>query len=104
MYRALLPQYAASDQLVIWAGRLLDEDAQTVIRYALPAPGAVELSIYNMAGQRVRTLARQSQASGEHAVTWDGRTGDGRAVGTGVYLYRLHGPEIDQTRRMLIVK
>ncbi|GEM_PF-1744132 len=59
------------------------------IDYQLPLPGRVELAVYNVLGQRVRTLADGDRPAGAHTVAWDGRDGGGSRVAGGVYLYRL---------------
>jgi hypothetical protein len=62
---------------------------QTVIRYELPQPGLVELRVYNLLGQAVRTLHQTALPAGFHEIAWDGRDEQGRLVAGGVYLYRL---------------
>jgi subtilase family serine protease len=57
-------------------------------RVALPADEHVRLDVYDFAGRRVRTIER-ALGAGTHALTWDGRDERGRAVGAGVYLYRV---------------
>ncbi len=52
------------------------------------ASAQVEISVYNTAGQRVRTLVSAVQAAGRHEATWDGRDDKGAAVPAGVYFYR----------------
>ena len=64
-------------------------NATTAIRYALPAAGPVQLSVYALNGQQVRTLVQGAAAPGWHVVRWDGRDEAGRAVASGAYLYRL---------------
>ncbi|MFN8180101.1 MAG: C25 family cysteine peptidase [bacterium] len=61
----------------------------TTIRYSLPKDGKVLLRIYNVGGQLVRTLIDEDVAAGAHAITWDGRDGQGARLSTGVYFYRL---------------
>ena len=61
----------------------------TVIRFALPVGGHVELSIYNLAGQQVATLAQGAREAGTYTVRWDGQDDTGRELASGVYLYRL---------------
>ena len=63
------------------------------------------LTIYNLTGQRVvRVLAADTRQAGEHRLTWDGRDEQGRAVATGVYVYRLEMGEEAVYRRMLLVR
>jgi len=79
-------------------------NARTVISYQLPQPGTTELSIYNTAGQLVRCLVAAAQPAGSHQAIWDGVDDGGKAVGTGVYLYRLQAGEKRQTRRLLLLR
>ncbi len=76
----------------------------TVIPYRLDTDGSVRLEIYNLLGQRIRTLVDEVQAAGSYRVSWDARDGRGGAVAAGVYLVRLHYPGGVQTRRVLHLK
>ena len=76
----------------------------TVIPYRLDTDGPVRLDIYNLLGQRIRTLVDKVQAVGAYRVRWDARDGRGGAVATGVYFIRLHYPGSVQIRRMLYLK
>jgi hypothetical protein len=59
------------------------------LQFSMNAAGSALVEVFDAAGNLVRTLADRSIAAGEHAVTWDGRDGDGRRVCTGIYLARL---------------
>ncbi len=61
----------------------------TVISYQLPAEADVRLEIYNIAGQKVATLAQGRQPAGYHSRTWDLKDSGGRRVANGVYLFKL---------------
>lgn len=61
----------------------------TTIHFDLPQATALELAVYNLAGQRVAMLAHGVRAAGSYAVRWDGRDDAGRSLASGVYLYRL---------------
>ena len=82
----------------------------TRIMYTLPAKGRVTMTIYNILGQEVRTLvSRKDHEVGVHNITWNGTDDLGRAVSSGVYLYRMQVETIDgasftQTKKMLFVK
>jgi hypothetical protein len=76
----------------------------TIIRYNLPAPGEVTLSVYNILGQKVRTLVSGFVDSGPHEAIWNGRDEDGQPVSTGVYLYRIESGEFNQTKKMILIK
>jgi hypothetical protein len=77
---------------------------ETTIRFALPEDRMVNLRIYNIAGQTVRTLKRERMTAGYHQVRWDGRDFSGREVGSGVYFYRIQAGEFRETKRMVLLK
>ncbi|MGI0016237.1 MAG: FlgD immunoglobulin-like domain containing protein, partial [Nitrososphaera sp.] len=62
----------------------------TEIKYDLPEDGHVTLSIFNMVGQKVRTLVDEPKTVGYHNALWDGRDEAGKEVSSGVYLYRIY--------------
>jgi hypothetical protein len=80
-------------------------NARTVIGYEVPETGAARLCVYDVAGQRVRTLVDAQRSAGTHSVAWDGRDAAGREAASGVYLYRLEveGQRV-QTRRMVLLR
>jgi len=59
------------------------------IRYVLPQAASVDLIIYDVVGNRVRTLNEGNQEEGEHLLVWDARNDAGRAVPSGIYFVRL---------------
>ena len=82
---------------------------ETWIPYQLAAASSVRIHIYDLMGQRVRTLDLGQQRAGtylsrDHAAYWDGRNTLGECVATGVYFYRLETDDFTATRRMVIVK
>ena len=76
----------------------------TTIRYGVPEAGEVQLVIYNLRGQKVRTLVQGSMDAGSHSVVWDGRDDFGRQVASGVYIYRLSVADFTQVQRMTLMK
>ena len=68
------------------------------------ATTAAALHIYNLLGQKVRTLDEGPVTSGYHEVRWDGRDEDGRPAASGVYLYRIRADDRIQTRKLLLLK
>jgi len=83
-------------------------NSSTRIAYRLSEAAAVDLSIYNIAGQLVRTLTTGRVAEGSHSLSWDGRDQGGIDVPSGVYLYRLTvrngGRREILSRKMLLMK
>ncbi|HIL11135.1 MAG TPA: DUF2330 domain-containing protein, partial [Candidatus Latescibacteria bacterium] len=80
-------------------------NSSTVLPFQAPASTAdVALHIYNLQGQKVRTLAEGPVIAGYREITWDGRDQNGRIVASGVYLYRLKIGSIDLTRKLLFLR
>ena len=78
---------------------------ETVITYTLPSSEVVQLSIYDLAGQRVRVLVQRGQSAGHHQVVWNGKNDIGGDVASGVYVYMLRtGGTFRAGRRMVVVK
>jgi hypothetical protein len=61
----------------------------TDIKYDLPDYGHVALSIFNVVGQKVRTLVDEFKEAGYHRIVWDGKDDLGNGVASGIYLYRI---------------
>ena len=76
----------------------------TIIEYKVPKRGNVSLHIYNMLGQKIRTLVDNIQNVGTYQVLWDGRDFNGKLVATGVYLYQLQGENALITKKMTFIK
>lgn len=76
----------------------------TTIRYQLGGQSAVRLEIVNLLGRRVRTLVDATQEAGSYSARWDGLNDAGRAVASGVYLYRLRADGFVATRKMLLIR
>ncbi|MCC7261111.1 MAG: VCBS repeat-containing protein [Candidatus Latescibacteria bacterium] len=76
----------------------------TTLRYNLVEAGPVRLTVYNVAGQRVRELVDQVQEAGGYQVEWDTRDQSGQLVAGGVYLYRLEAGVQCAVGRMLLLR
>ena len=76
----------------------------TTIRFGLPQPTAVTLTIYNVLGQHVRTLIKAELLAGFHTVQWDGRSESGHPVSSGVYVYRLQAGTFIATHKLTLVR
>ena len=76
----------------------------TEIRFALPTARDVELRIYNQLGQTVRTLVDTRMKAGTYNMSWDGTTGAGHQVSSGVYFYSLQAGDFSQIRKMTLLK
>jgi acetyl esterase/lipase len=76
----------------------------TTIRFYLPKPQPVHLAVFTVDGRFVKTLAGDNMPSGSNEVTWEGSDISGRSVAPGIYLYRLRAGELDETKRMVLLK
>ncbi len=76
----------------------------TTIRFSLNTGARIQLKVYNLLGQEVRTLVNQTLSNGEHTVTWDGRDDKGTVIASGVYIYRLTNGTSTSARKMLFIK
>ena len=76
----------------------------TEIRFDLPEEGKVYLAIYNLMGQKIRTLFSDNMTPGYHAILWDGTNDMGSHVSTGMYFYSIQSSEFQATKKMLFLK
>ncbi len=76
----------------------------TTIAYQLPEAAHVSLIIYDMLGRRIRTLINQQTSAGSYQTVWDGRDDNGRAVSSGVYIYRFSAGNLNMVRKMMLLK
>lgn len=76
----------------------------TTIEFNSPASAQMKLEIFNLKGQLVKVLVNEILPGGRHSVVWNGTDAGGRAVGSGVYMYRLTSPWGSANSRMLMVK
>jgi serine protease len=70
----------------------------------LDFPQEVSVTVHNVLGQRVRTLAEGSMPAGTNAVNWDGTNDMGHAVPGGVYLYRVRAHDEESTHKMVLAR
>ncbi len=63
---------------------------ETNIVFNLPEDGKIQLDIFNIRGQKIKTLLNDQITAGEHLVVWDGEDASGKKVGSGLYLYKLN--------------
>lgn len=71
----------------------------TSISYSLPAAGTVNLSIYDIMGEKITTLANTYSSAGKHTLLWDAS-----GLKTGVYFYRLTAGDYVKTKKMVYIK
>lgn len=77
---------------------------QTYIEFGLSKAAHVKIDIFNIVGQRVRTLVDEEMESGNYVADWDGKDEQGNSVSSGIYFYRMKADDFSDMRKMLLVK
>ncbi len=77
---------------------------KTMIRFALPKDSWVKLEVYNILGQKVKTLVDEKLAAGVKEVQWDGKDGKGLEVASGIYFYRIKADSFSDVKKMVMLK
>ena len=76
----------------------------TTISFNVPEYSAVSIAVYNLMGEKIRTLVADSRAAGNYQINWDGTDNHGNAVSTGMYFYELKAGDFKQVKRMTFMK
>jgi hypothetical protein len=76
----------------------------TTINYSIAEETPVNLSIYNVNGQLVRTLVNETQKSKAYSVIWNGKDNRGGAVQSGIYFYRIKTNSFAQSKKFVLVR
>ena len=79
-------------------------NSDTRIEFDIFKPGNVTITVYNLLGQKIRTLFNGYRPAGPYYAEWDGRNSTGSAVSSGIYFYRLEAKNYSKTKKMLLVK
>jgi len=77
---------------------------ETVIEFEITVAGPIELAVYDLRGNRVRTLFAGGHDVGRDSITWNGRDDDGRPLPSGIYLYRLTQGDLGEARKLTLVR
>ncbi len=77
---------------------------ETTISFNIPKPGKVNLSIYNIKGQLVKTLLDEETSTGSHSLVWNGKDERGKSVASGIYFSKIETDADIQTKKMLLMK
>ncbi|MCK5051258.1 MAG: T9SS type A sorting domain-containing protein [Candidatus Cloacimonetes bacterium] len=76
----------------------------TTISFSIPEESTIELSIFNIKGQKIKSLLNDQLTAGEHSITWNGEDFTGKKVSSGIYFYKLITPNASHTKKMLLLK
>jgi hypothetical protein len=95
---------AIPDEFALLSNRPNPFNPSTHIAYNLPTASQVLIEVYNITGQRVKTLVNEYKAAGRHEVSWNGTDEYGRGVSTGIYLYRMMADGFQDSKKMILMK
>jgi hypothetical protein len=73
-------------------------------RFMVHGPLHTTLTVYNILGQKVRTLLDEEKLPGNYRITWDGKDDKGNQVSSGIYFYQLKAKDFKETRKMSLLK
>lgn len=76
----------------------------TIIKFQLPKNEMVEISIFNMLGQKISQLVNKELPSGENEIIWNGKNSYNQQVPSGIYIYSLKTDGKDYSRKMVLLK
>jgi len=71
----------------------------TTISYAIPRTSHVEVSIFNLAGQKITTLVKDALSPGNYTITWDASN-----YSSGIYIYQIKADDFIRSKKMLLIK
>ncbi|PID28994.1 MAG: hypothetical protein CSB55_02700 [Candidatus Cloacimonadota bacterium] len=76
----------------------------TVIYYTVPSDGEIDLSIFNIKGQKVKTLVSEFQKKGNYSVKWNGKDNHDDNLASGVYFYKIQTGNSSAVNKILMLK
>ena len=76
----------------------------TIIAYNMIEAGKVSIEVFNIKGQKVRTLINEHMTVGNHDVTWDGKDTNNKSVSSGIYFYKMKSGNYVSTKKMILMK
>lgn len=79
-------------------------NGNTSIQFRIAKPGMVKVEIYNLMGQKIRTLLSERREAGDYTANWDGKNAFGKTVGSGIYLYKMSIDNFKAIKRIIYLK
>ncbi|RLC49771.1 MAG: hypothetical protein DRZ79_05425, partial [Candidatus Cloacimonadota bacterium] len=77
----------------------------TTVKFSIQNDSNIELSIYNIKGQKIKTLAQNEFAKGNYSIVWDGDDEKGYSANSGIYFYKLNiNDKIEAVKKCLLLK
>jgi len=76
----------------------------TAISFSLDNAGFVNIDIYNVKGEKVRTLVNENLEATTHSVIWNGDDDQGKSISSGIYFYKMRTGSFTATKKMILMK
>ena len=77
---------------------------ETQIEFQLPEAANVDISVFNMSGEKITTLVEKCNTAGSYIVNWLGTDENGLAVSSGVYFYSLRAGKLISVKKMTLLQ
>jgi hypothetical protein len=74
------------------------------ISYSVKNTGTVQISIYNLLGQKVRQISNATKATGSYVTSWDGKDDHGNKLSNGIYFVRMQSNDSQDTKKVMFIK
>ncbi len=82
----------------------MSKSGGATIKFALKKDSDVKLDIYNLKGQKVKTLLSDKMKAGVHSVVWNGKNSMGKTVASGLYFYKLKTNNYEKIKKMILIR
>ncbi|HPM03779.1 MAG TPA: FlgD immunoglobulin-like domain containing protein, partial [Candidatus Cloacimonadota bacterium] len=76
----------------------------TTISYSIEKDDHVSIDVFNVKGQKVRTLVNDRLTAGSHTIQWNGTDDNGKNVSSGIYFFNMKSGKYTSTRKMILMK
>jgi hypothetical protein len=76
----------------------------TSISFSVPTKTHVSIEVFNILGQKVRTLVNENMEANSYVRNWDGRSDDGAQVSSGIYFYKMVAGDFSATKKAVLLK
>ncbi len=96
--------YPIPNKFVLYGNYPNPFNAETVVEFELFAVMNIQIDIFNLTGEKIRTLINQQLQVGNHRISWDGKGAAGNEISSGLYFYRIKSPYEVKTGKMLLVR
>lgn len=79
-------------------------NSATTIKYSIPKQSRVKIDIYNILGQKMKTITNEIKPAGNYTANWDGTYLNNRPASTGIYFYRITTSDLTETKKIVLLK